>query len=145
MKETIVDQLQTERHEILRRAVDAFNHADLETYLQLYNPEIVFHGYTPLPMRLSEVRGYYDALFAAFPGLASTFDDEFWGEDRVVGRFMMRGRHQETYMSLPPTQRDIEVMTISIFRWEGTQVVERWSVSDTYGLLAQLGVNVPGV
>ncbi len=140
----VMSELQDERHEILVHAVDAFNAGDLDEYLKLYHPDITFYGYTPEPMGLSKVRGYYDAVFQAFPNLRSTIDDEFWSDDRVVGRFQMRGRQEREYMGVPPAGRDIDVTTISIFHWQGRQVIERWSVSDTFGLLRQLGVALPG-
>lgn len=52
------------------QALDAahasWNAGDLEGYLELYDEDIKLHGYSPEPMDKAAVRGFYEAIFAAF-------------------------------------------------------------------------------
>jgi predicted ester cyclase len=42
-------------------------------------------------------------------------------------------------MGVPPTGTEIALPGITILRFEGDEVVERWSQTDMLGLLVQLG------
>ena len=44
------------------------NAGDLDGHLRLYDETIRLHGYSPQPMDKDAVRGFYEAIFAAFDG-----------------------------------------------------------------------------
>jgi predicted ester cyclase len=54
-------------------------------------------------------------------------------------RFTMSGRHVGEFMGVPPTGRDVALPGITILRFSGDRVVERFSQADMLGLLVQLG------
>ena len=43
------------------------------------------------------------------------------------------------YMGIPPTGNRVNFRGISIYRIEGGQIAESWSVSDLLGMMQQLG------
>ena len=51
----------------------------------------------------------------------------------------MHGTHHGEFMGVPATGTQIALAGITILRFEGDQVVERWSQADMLGLLVQLG------
>ena len=51
----------------------------------------------------------------------------------------MSGVHGGEFMGVPATGRPYELNGITILRFDGAQVVERWSSADFLGLLTQLG------
>jgi predicted ester cyclase len=65
-------------------------------------------------------------------------------DDRVIVRWVGRGRHEGELMGVAPTGAPIEVDAISLFRVAGGKITEEWTVWDALGLLQQVGaVPVP--
>jgi predicted ester cyclase len=65
-------------------------------------------------------------------------------DDRVIVRWIGRGRHEGELMGVAPTGAAIEVDAISLFRVSGGKITEEWTVWDALGLLQQVGaVPVP--
>ncbi len=63
--------------------------------------------------------------------------------ERVEQARTMTGVHQGDFMGVAPTQRQYQLPGITVLRFGGAQVVERWSSADFLGLLTQLGA-IPG-
>ena len=60
--------------------------------------------------------------------------------DRVMVRWTGRGRQQGEYFCIPPTNREITLSGIYIFRIENDRIAEVWNLWDQLGELQQLGV-----
>jgi predicted ester cyclase len=125
--------------EALAAAQASWNARDLDGYLKLYDDRIQLHGYSPEPMGKAEVRGFYEAIFAAFGSPPLEFHEVLWEGDTATIRFTMGGTHVGEFMGVPPTGTEIALNGITILRFEGDRVVERWSQADMLGLLVQLG------
>ena len=125
--------------EALSTAVDCWNAGDLDGYLRLYDDAIALHGYTPEPMGKAEVRGFYEATFAAFERPQLEFHEVLWDGDACAIRFTLRGRHVGEFLGAPATGRDIALPGITILRFTGERVTERWSSADMLGFLVQAG------
>jgi steroid delta-isomerase-like uncharacterized protein len=123
----------------LHAAIAAFNKGDMDGYLALYDDAIALHGYTPEAMDKTAAHGFYPGMLTAFPDAQLVFDDEFWSDDRVAVRFTMSGTHQGEFMGVPATGREIVFPGITILRFAGDRVIERWSQADMLGLLVQIG------
>jgi predicted ester cyclase len=133
-----------ENKAVLRRAKGRWNHGDLDGYLELYDPNVVLHGFLPgLPAGLEGARQFYSGMWAAFPSPRLTFEDMISEEDRVAVRFTMQATQRGNFMGIPPTGQEIALSGITILRFAGNKCVERWNVGDMLGLMQQLGV-VPG-
>ena len=81
------------------------------------------------------VEGYRNAL----SGLRVTVDQQFSEGDYVATRFTIRGTHDGELMGTPPTGRDVAFTGITISRCEGGRIAEEWEITDTVGLLGQIG------
>ena len=127
------------RTDAVERARERWNAGDLPGYLALYAPAIRLHGYTPEPMDKVEVERFYRSIFAAFNSPQLIFNDILESGDSVTIRFTMTGTHMSEFMGVPSTGRTIALPGITILRFEGDTVVERWSSADMLGLLVQLG------
>ena len=127
------------RTDAVERARERWNAGDLPGYLALYGQGIRLHGYTPEPMGKVEVEGFYRSIFAAFDSPQLIFNEVLESGDSVTIRFTMTGTHMSEFMGVPSTGRKIALPGITILRFEGDTVVERWSSADMLGLLVQLG------
>ena len=76
---------------------------------------------------------------AAFPDLLLTIEDEIVEGDRWVGRFRWSATHLGDFMGLPATGKSISIEAIGILRIVDGRLVERWNVSDVFGILQQIG------
>jgi ketosteroid isomerase-like protein len=102
--------------ERLAAAQASWNAGDLDGYLELYDDAIRLHGYSPEPMGKSEVRAFYQAIFAAFDSPQLEFHEVLWDGDACTIRFTMSGRHAGEFST-----------------------VERFSQADMLGLMVQMG------
>jgi predicted ester cyclase len=125
--------------EALDAAVASWNRGDLDGYLTLYSDGIRIYGYAPEPMGKAAVRGFYEGTFAAFERPQLDFRRVLWEGTECAVRFTMSGRHTGRFMGVPATGKFVNVPGITILRFEGAQVVERWSQADMLGLLVQIG------
>jgi predicted ester cyclase len=123
----------------LSAALERWNDGDLDGYLTLYDDNIRLHGYSPEPMDKTAVRSFYESIFSGFPGPQLEFHEVLWDRDACTVRFTMTGRHQGEFMGVPPTGVDIALPGITVVRFEGERVIERFSQADMLGLLVQLG------
>ena len=127
------------RTDALERARERWNGGDLPGYLALYGEGIRLHGYTPEPIGKAEVESFYRGIFAAFGSPQLTFNEVLESGESVTIRFTMTGTHVDEFMGVPATGRNIALPGITILRFEGDTVIERWSSADMLGLLVQLG------
>lgn len=133
----------SDQTDALERARERWNAGDLRGYLSLYGDDIRLHGYTPEPMRKADVETFYDGIFAAFESPQLVFEDVLQTGDSITIRFTLTGTHVGPFMGVPATGRAIALRGITILRFEGSAVVERWSCADMLGLLIQLGAIPP--
>ena len=123
----------------LKAARASWNAGDLDGYLELYDESIRLHGYSPEPMGKAEVREFYEAIFAAFDSPQLDFHEVLWDGASCTIRFTTTGRHVGEFLGVPATGNDIAVPGITILRFAGDRVVERFSQADMLGLMVQIG------
>lgn len=85
-------------------------------------------------------RDYYSAIRTAVPDARYEVDDLIAEGDKVVVRWRLLGTHKGPFRGIPPSGRSITLKGIAIYRVEGGRLMERWVVSDLYGLLEEIGV-----
>jgi predicted ester cyclase len=76
---------------------------------------------------------------AAFSGLRVTIDQQFTEGEYVATRYTIRGTHDGDLMGTPPSGKDVEFTGITVSRCENGRIVEEWELTDTIGLLGQVG------
>jgi predicted ester cyclase len=131
-----------EQKDVYRRATEeiwnAGNPAAVDTFFapdyRNHNP---FAGTTPDREGMKEA---VRIMRIAFPDFHSTVEDVIAEGDLVVGRATLRGTHLGELMGIPPTGRQMAMASISALRIVGGQIVERWNITDSLGMLQQLGI-----
>jgi predicted ester cyclase len=116
---------------IARRALEEVcARGDFAKAEQFYSPEFVDHV-NELEFRgLDGVRKSVSLYRSVFPDLEIQVDDQVVDGDRVASRWTARGTNRG---------RPAELHGITISHLENGKIVEDWTVSDTVGLLRQLG------
>lgn len=127
----------------LEQAIEAWNSGDLDEYLTLYDDSVTLHGYGPEPMDKAAVRSFYEGIFAGLPGSRIELLDSFGEGDRIVTRFVQRGRHDGELMGVPASCNEVEMHGITILAFRDGLVTERWASADMLGLMGQIGAVPP--
>lgn len=74
----------------------------------------------------AEFEAHLEALTAAFPDLRIDVEDMIAEDDRVAVRSVLRGTHEGKLMGIEPTNREITLSVITIYRFEDGKIAERW-------------------
>ena len=129
----------------LAAAVESMNVPDLDAYMEIYDPDVVLHGYPPeLPPGAVGARVFYEMVLAALLPADAEVQQTVAEGDRISAMFSLRGIHNGEFMGIPATGNEMELAGQTILRFdEQARIVERWQTADMLGLLQQLGV-APG-
>jgi steroid delta-isomerase-like uncharacterized protein len=129
---------------IVRQGMEAlFTHdGDLDALDETYAQDYVGHA-PPFPdlEGLQAAKGFALGYRQAFPDLQTTTEDMIAEGDKVMVRWTTRGTHRgETEAFGPPTGKRMEIMGITIQRFEEGKIAEGWTLADTLGQMHQLGM-----
>jgi predicted ester cyclase len=130
--------------DVLGRAIGHWNAGDLDGYLDLYDDSIKLHGYSAEPMDKAAVVRHYRAVWAALAADGSAnprldIKDVLSNGDRLACRFALSGLHQGPFMGVPATGSPYLCQGITIMRFVGSRVVERWSMTDAVKQFTRIG------
>jgi predicted ester cyclase len=111
---------------------------------EVLSPQFTSHDWAEGgPTGPKAFRNYYSAIRSALPDARYEVDDLIAEGDRVVVRWRLLGTHKGAFRGVAPTGRPIVLNGIAIYRVQGGKLMERWVVSDLYGLLEQIQAPVP--
>jgi steroid delta-isomerase-like uncharacterized protein len=91
------------------------------------------HGLMEFKKRASEHGG-------AFPDSHITINDIIVERDKAVIRYTVTCTHKGELMGIPATNKKLTMSVIEIHRFVGGKIVEAWEMSDTLGMMQQLGL-----
>ncbi len=104
--------------------------------------EIVSEDYVLHPDDVTGVAGLTEMVEgyrSAIGDLRVRVDQQFIEDDFVATRFTVLGTHTGELMGAPPTGRALAFSGIAISRCHDGRIVEEWELTDTLGLLRQVG------
>ena len=114
---------------VRRQQAELWNHTgNLDAAAELFAPD-----------RVEDAKQEAASVRRGFPDLESTIEDLIAERDKVVAHWRAQATHQGEYMGIPPTGNRVNFTGISIYRIEGGQIAESWSVSEDLGLMRQIG------
>jgi steroid delta-isomerase-like uncharacterized protein len=127
---------------LTRRFIEEWNKgktAAMAVIDEMYATNFVSHGDEDI-RGIKNVKKSTSEEFSAFPDLHFTIDDMVAEGDKVAARITMTGTHKGEYMGAPPTNKKITIRAIAIERFAGGKIVEEWGMTDTLGMMQQLGL-----
>jgi steroid delta-isomerase-like uncharacterized protein len=132
---------ETASKELVRRlhteVVEARNPERID---ELFAEHFVSHNMPPgFPAGVDGVRRFFAMFAEALPDLTVTIDVMVAEEDLVAVRTTMRGTHLGRLMGMPPSHRRLAVDGVDILRIEAGRIVEHWGLTNTLGVLRQVG------
>jgi steroid delta-isomerase-like uncharacterized protein len=130
-----------EKKAIVRRWIEVvWNQANIDAV-----DEFVTDTYVRHDPNIPEVRGpeeekqHVARSLLAFPDLRFTIEDIVAEGGKVVVRLTGRGTHKGELLGIPPTDKQITLTTIEIYRLAEGKIDEQWVIMDALGVMQQLG------
>ncbi len=126
---------------VVRQVFALINDRNLDKAFELYALDYVYHGPGGQELRGRDgIRGLWeDVYLAGFPDLHSTLEDMVSEGDKVVLRWRIEGTHTAEFMGIAPTNVEVKLPIIEIFRVANGQLVEAWDQYDRLDLFQQIG------
>ena len=120
-----------------------WNREDLSVADQIINANCVSHVSDPITPDFGTGPEGYKKLVtfyrSAFPDAHMTIDDIVAEGDKVMVRWTARATHKGQLLNLAPTNKQITVTGIDVYRISGGKIEESWINWDALGFLQQLG------
>jgi len=80
------------------------------------------------------------SLRTAFPDLKFAVEQVFGEKDMVVVHVAGKAVHKGVFMGIPATGKTVTIRGTTILRIANGKAVERWNITDIFGVMRQLGV-----
>lgn len=117
---------------------EMYNAHDVELLDDLLAPEYVGEVNGSKIVGLQAAKSVIGAFLTAFPDVRYDVADTVAEGDKVVVRWRASATHLGTFGNLPPTEKHVLMVGITIFEIEGEQIRTLWNLWDVQGLLGQL-------
>ena len=106
---------------------------------EMVSPRFVSHDWPEgSPSGPEGFGAFYSAIRNALPNARYEVDDVISEGDKVVVRWRLLGTHLGDFRGIAPTGRAIVLKGIAIYRVDDNKLMERWVVTDLYGLLQEI-------
>lgn len=96
----------------------------------------------PFPGQGPGLEGLKDVLrglFAAFPDMRWTIDEQLGEIDKVLTRFTWTGTHEGEFFGVPASGNGVSVWGMVIDRIEDGRIADTRILMDVFGLMRQIG------
>jgi predicted ester cyclase len=130
--------------DVIRRYTSRVDAEPVSAIDEFMAPNFLAHlPATPGPLDREGFKQFATIFYTAFPDLRHEIEDLLVEDDRVTGRFTLRGTHRAEFQGIPPTDRQVVFGAIAVCRVAEGKIVEIWMQLDGVGLLGQLGAFPP--
>jgi steroid delta-isomerase-like uncharacterized protein len=128
------------RELVERLHAELFASRDLGVLERFFAPDVVSHNMPPsFPAGIEGVRRFFETFRDAFPDATVRIDEVVVEGDRAAVATTIEGTHTGELLGMAPTGRRVAVTGIDLVRVVDGRVVEHRGLTDTVGLLRQLG------
>ncbi len=122
----------------VKKFYQVYNDSDISLWNDAMSESYVGHiNQMEVPSR-DVGRGFVEALINAFPNIEYTVQDTVIQGNKVTSRWTATATHTGDLFGMPPTNKDINMLGITIFRIEDGKIAELWDVYDEKGMMDQL-------
>jgi steroid delta-isomerase-like uncharacterized protein len=121
---------------------DVVGNGEVNLIDELTTDDLVDHeeGLPGQPSGREGVKFFVNTFREAFPDVSTrTVGPTLVDGELEAARVVVTGTHKGEFLGVPPTDKAVEIEGIDIIRVEDGKVAEHWGVTDTMGLMQQLG------
>ncbi len=127
--------------QVSKQYFDTWNSGDTSLLDDVFASEFVIHDpASPMALTMGPagVKERIRAYRAAMPDLHISIEDVISENDRVVTRWILRGRHSGRFEDVDGGGASVEVSGTTIHRISNFRIVEQWVNWDTEALRSQM-------
>jgi steroid delta-isomerase-like uncharacterized protein len=137
----VTESVRRNREKIVREHMDSENRHEFEATLATFeHPRYELIATGEVYDGEAEVREYFAETRRAFPDQRNELLAMHHADDAVLVEAVIRGTHRGPLRALPPTGRSFELPILSVFAFEGEDLVCERVYFDQSTVLRQLGV-----
>jgi steroid delta-isomerase-like uncharacterized protein len=120
---------------------EVMSNGDLDVIDELLADDFVEHEAVPGGATGKDaVRQFTQEMRTAFPDLKVDVEAMVADGDEVWVHAVATGTNTGDFMDIPATGKTVTMGMIDRIKFKGDKAVEHWGVSDTFGMMTQLGV-----
>ena len=130
--------------QVVRRLIEeGWNQGKTEVVSELLANNCRFHDevFPHLTSGADNLRRHIESCRTGFPDLKFSIDDTITERDEVVVHWTARGTHKGSFLGMPATNKKAAVTGTSIYRLEGSKIVESWANWNLMSMMEQLGIS----
>jgi predicted ester cyclase len=137
---TAVDSRAANKALIERMHADLLGTRDPDRVDDYFAPHFTSHNLPPgFPPGVEGVRRFFSAFAQALADIEVRIDVIVAEDDLLAVRTTTSGTHRGRLLGVAPTGRRLEVDGTDIVRLENGRIVEHWGLTNTVGVLEQVG------
>ena len=134
------DDVTARRESVVREHCDAENRHDIKGVVATFAQP--HYDVAPLGVPIdgaAAVEGLLGALFTALPDFHAEVTRLHHAADAVIAEVILTGTHQGDWLGIPASGRPVSVRCVSIFDFDGDQLVNESLFFDNATVLTQIG------
>ena len=121
-----------------------WNQSDESAIDELYATTAIAHGLPSHPLPGPEgFKPFYRTFRSAFPNLQIEITHCLCEGDLAVVRCRVTGTHTGEFLGVPPTNRSVDFIGMTMARIVDGRVLEGWNSYDFMSMYQQLGIDPP--
>ena len=127
------------KHMVRRFLTEVWNKGNIALIDELFACDWVGHAPPKEFSGPAELKQFVAAQRRAFPDLQLIVEDQIAEGDKVTTRWTASGTHLGEFQGIPPTDRQVTMAGISIYRMANHKFIEGWTNANLLDILQQLG------
>ena len=132
--------LQENKALVLHFVEEVENQHNLAAIDELFSHDFVDHSALTGPPGIEGVKKFFSMMFATFPDMHFTINQQLAEGDQVATHKTFHGTHHGEFMGIPATGKQISIEAMDIYTIHEGKITDHWAVGDWLGMLHQLGV-----
>jgi predicted ester cyclase len=107
-----------------------FNKGNLESANRFVTPDFIYHAIGEDINGLDKFKAYVANDHIVFHDMRFTYIDGIAEGNKVSTTWILEGIQQREFRGIPATNKKFETVGVIIFRFQGGQIKEGWSIVD---------------
>jgi steroid delta-isomerase-like uncharacterized protein len=138
-----VAQTEEQNKTIVRQLHEALDSQNINRLIEFFAPGAVAHGAGPHEDVTAEnAAKFLEPFYQAFPDLTHSIEDIFAKGDMVAARILIQATHKGDLMGIPATGNRVRYYQIIILQVVDGKIKESWRITDSLGMMQQLGMEL---
>lgn len=124
--------------EAAKKFYEVYNDKKLDLIDSIFTDDYVGHVNAHDIVGAANAKGFIGGFLEGIPNAFYDVKESFVNDDKVTCRWVCTGTQTGNFYGMPPTNKDVNVNGITIFRIADGKIAELWNVWDQFTLVEQL-------